>query len=96
MERFSSRTVDELGRLVLHSEIRQRLGLEMGSKVSLTLVGTIVVMQRAEDDSDCETHIVDDLGRVVLPAELRKTLDWKEEHKVSFFHTDNLIILKSA
>ena len=96
MERYSSRAIDDSGKLALHGELRQRLGLETGDSISLTLVDTIVILQRADSNSDCDTHKLDDLGRVVLPAGLRQTLGWKEKDKVALFHTDNLIILKSA
>ena len=44
MEQYSTRKIDELGRLVLHSELRSKLNLEAGSKVSLTHVDTIFIL----------------------------------------------------
>ena len=33
MERYNSRKVDELGRIVLHGELRKKLGLEKGARL---------------------------------------------------------------
>ena len=98
MERFSSRTLDELGRLVLHSELRQMLGLDTGDKVSLTLVGTIVILQCTEGDIEPGYAVsqVSDLGVIDLPREYRETLGWKEKDKIALYHTDNVVILKAA
>ena len=35
MERYSTRTIDEMGRFVLHRELIKKLGIEMGDSVSL-------------------------------------------------------------
>jgi len=98
MERYSSRTVDELGRLVLHSDLRQRLGLETGDSVSFTLVDTIIILQKAEDDleSACATSKVSELGMIDLPVEQRRKLGWETKDKVALYHTDNMVILKLA
>ena len=98
MEQFSGRTLDELGRLSLHGELRQRLGLDTGDKVSLTLVGTIIVLQRIEGDTEPGYAVsqVSDLGVIDLPCEYRQSLGWKEKDKIAMFHTDKMIILKAA
>ena len=98
MERYNSRTIDELGRLSLHSELRQKLGLQAGNKICLKQIDTIVVLQRAENATEPGSIIcqVSDIGMIDLPIELRKTLGWKEKTKIALYHTDNLIILKSA
>ena len=98
MERYNSRTIDELGRLVLHTDLRQRLGLETGGKISLKHVDTIVIMQPVEDDAESDAAVckVDELGRIVLPIELRQKLGWREKDKLALYHTDNIIILKQA
>lgn len=102
MERYSARTVDELGRLTLHSDLRKRLGLETGDKVSLMLVDTILILRRAqgcaegESQSGCLCCPVSELGMIELPIEIRQKLSWKENAQVALYHTDNIIILKSA
>jgi bifunctional DNA-binding transcriptional regulator/antitoxin component of YhaV-PrlF toxin-antitoxin module len=102
MERYSARTIDEVGRLVLHSDLRQRLGLETGDTVSLTVVGTIAIMQRVEDISEGETwpvcvlSTVNEIGMFELPAELRKWLGWETKDRIAMYHTDDLAILQLA
>lgn len=98
MERYSSRGIDEFNRLVLHSELRKVLGFEKGDTVSLRRVGTIVVLQKAESDLEqgCFSSQVDDLGRIVLPAELQQQMGWEVKSRVAVYHTDNMLILKSA
>ena len=98
MERFSARVIDELGRYMLHHELRRKLCLEKGNKLLLTHVDTIVVIQRVTEEAMpghmiCE---IDDLGTITLPSELRNSLHWKEADKISTYHVDNLIILTKA
>jgi len=98
MERYSSRTIDELGRLVLHGELRKLLGLETGDKVSLTLVDSIVILQKSDDDSKLNSVVcqVSDLGMIDIPREARQRLGWDTKDKIALYHTGNIIILKSA
>ena len=98
MERYSSRTVDELGRIALPGDVRKLLELETGNNLSLTIVGTIVILQRVESDTDtgCCHSKANDFGMITLPTEVRQTMDWKEKDKVALYLTDNLVILKSA
>ena len=92
MEQYSVRKVDEVGRIALHSELREQLGLETGAKVSLTAVASILVMHRT-DTGECE---VDELGRITVPTELRHKLSWVAGTQVTVYHTDDLLILKTA
>ena len=98
MERYSSRTIDELGRIVLHNELREKLNLSTNDKFYLKLVDTLLILQRTVDKTleDCTTCAIDELGRVNLPNVLRKKLCWDTSDKVAVYHTDNLIILKLA
>ena len=94
MERYAARTIDEFFRLGLHGELRQKIGLELGAKVSLMIVDTIVILQKWSDDSGRECVEIDDLGMLTLPHLLKSMLGWKERDKVSSYHSDNIIILK--
>jgi len=91
MERFSSRTVDELGRIVLQSELRRRLELEKGDKVSLTVVDNIVILQRT-DTGDCE---ICELGMITIPADIRQNIVpfFNLLHKKSEHHSDVSLFL---
>ena len=98
MERYSSRGIDELNRLVLHSEIRKILGFEEGDNVSLLRVDTIVILQKADGDlgEGYFASQVDEFGRIVLPAELQQQMGWEVKSRVAVYHTDNILILQSA
>ena len=98
MERYSSRTIDEAGRIVLHSELRNKLGLETSDKISLQNVGTIIILQRVEDDSQSECAVcqISELGQINLPGELRQKLDWNVKDSIALYHTDKMVILKKA
>jgi len=72
MKRYSSRAIDEASRIVIHSELRQRLNLSAGDKISLRRVDSIVILQKADGgDADSFSVQVNDLGTIDLPAELR-------------------------
>jgi bifunctional DNA-binding transcriptional regulator/antitoxin component of YhaV-PrlF toxin-antitoxin module len=98
MERYSCRAIDELGRLVLHSELRKKLCLETGGKISLLLVDTVIILRRIENEPEpgCDVSQINELGVIDLPIELRQKLGWQTADKVAMYHTDNLIILKLA
>jgi len=91
MERFSTRKVDELGRIVLHSELRKKLGLEAGSNVTLTVIDSIVVMQHTYGGGIRVCQI----GRITIPDEIRQKFAWIAGSAVAVYHTDNLLILKT-
>ena len=98
MEKYQSRTVDELGRVVIPFDFRKKLGLKAGDSISLTHTSTEVTMQRAEGNTEPNRALcqVDELGRVGLPANIRQQMGWKERAKIAMHHNDNVIILKSA
>lgn len=98
MERYSGRTVDEIGRIVVHSELRKKLSLTEGDKFSLTLIGTIIILQRVEENLASEVPVceISELGLITLPCNMRDELDLKVGSKVSVYNTDSLIILKKS
>ena len=98
MEKYSVRTIDEAGRIALHSDIRKKLNLNTGDEVSLTLVGTILILQRKADASESANAVcqVNNVGMIDLPTELRQKLNWKVLDKVSMYLTDDMVIIKSA
>ena len=98
MERYSSRTIDELGRIILHSELRKKLDMATNDKFCLQHIDTLLVLQKLEIQSEeaCPTCQIDELGRITLPKEFRTKLHWEASDKLAVYHTDNLLILKSA
>ena len=98
MERYSSRTIDELGRLVLHTELRKLLNLETGDTVTMLVVENIIILRRVNEglEQGLATSKVDELGRVVIPVEIRNVLGCQAKDKLAVYLTGNIIILKSA
>jgi len=92
MERFSSRTLDELGRIVLHGELRNKLGLKTGGKFTLTVFDSIVILQ----STDSGSHEINEFGMITIPAGIRQTLDWGIKDEIAVYYTDSLLILKRS
>lgn len=96
MERYNSRALDEMARIVLPSELRKKLGLESGDKLSMTLVDTIIILHQDSDATATATCQVSDLGVIELPRELRQKLGWEVKNSIAVYNTDSIIILKLA
>jgi len=91
MERYSARKVDELGRIVLHSELRKKLGIKAGDKITLMVVGSIVVIQ----PTDSAGYEINELGMFTIPGEIRQKFAWEAGNEIAIYHTDSLLILKT-
>jgi len=105
MERYSAKSIDDLRRMVLPLEIRQKMGLEADvSYVTLQCIGKIVIMQLvkqlANDDNSETEHFsskVDKLGRIEVPLELMKEVGWKIRDEIALYYVDDgMVILKVA
>ncbi|MCL2576493.1 MAG: hypothetical protein FWE27_00375 [Defluviitaleaceae bacterium] len=98
MERYKTRNLDITGRLSIPGELRIALNIEAGSNIFLTCIDTIVAIHRAEGDAGtaCAVSHINDTGMISLPAEVKKKMGWKEKARIAMYHTDKLIILKSA
>jgi len=98
MERYSTRTIDELGRIVLPRDAIKKLELELGDKLSITPVDSIVILHRGSDAPTPEYVAcqISDLGMIELPSELRHKLGWNVKDQLALYLTDNVIILKLA
>ena len=98
MERYNSRKVDVLGKISLCHELRDNLGVKNGDKISLQLIGSIIIMHRAEiePDPNYATSKIEDLGAFVLPKEFRKKLGIKAGDEVSLYHSGNMLIMKAS
>ena len=98
MERYSTRTIDDLGRVVLHSSIRDEFGIKAGDSISLLLVDTIVILRKlaGEPEPGCSVSQVSELGVIEIPGEIRQKLNWSTGSKVAVYRTDDLLIIKFA
>ncbi|MCL2854793.1 MAG: AbrB/MazE/SpoVT family DNA-binding domain-containing protein [Defluviitaleaceae bacterium] len=100
MERYSARTIDELGKIAFHIELRERLGLEVGSGLSLKPLDNILILQVETKNDDPTQYFeakVDEIGRITLPKELRETLGWHIKSKIAVYYVDDgMLIFKCA
>jgi len=94
VERYSNRKIDETGKIVFHNTLREYLKLEKGSKITLTHVGSLLIVQCGEYNGTVCT--VNELGRFELPSEVRKTLGWTAGSVVAVYHTGTQLVLKTA
>ena len=94
MERYNNRKIDETGKIVLHSTLREVLKLDKGSKITLSHIGSLVVVGCGEGDGT--TCTVDELGRFELPSEVRKEFGWTTGSEVAVYHTGTQLVLKTA
>ncbi|MCL2619312.1 MAG: hypothetical protein FWD97_00070 [Defluviitaleaceae bacterium] len=76
------RRLDDLGKIILPSELRRKLGLTLdpSSKVTITKLDdeTIIVQKAKEGCQSPNTKELDDMGRLHLNKELRDSLGWNE------------------
>jgi len=98
MERYSSRIIDEYGRISLHDELRKKLNLETNTKVTLHPIGKIVILQKANTENISQRYLIetiDESGNISLPEKLLKFMDWETNDMVAVYHVDdNMLILK--
>jgi len=97
MERYSTRGIDDLGKMVLPTELRKKLELEQGVKLLLYPIGTIAVLEKTdrepgEDSFLCE---VDELGRIDITGAIRAIFGWEAKSRIAIYNLDNVIFLKS-
>ena len=96
MERFNTRSIDELGMMVIPQDLRQRLGLESGSKLLLHPINTLAILYKIESDAGTNGFAfeMDDLGRIKLSQDIRAKFGWELKDKLAVYGVDNIIILK--
>lgn len=97
MERYSARFIDDLGRILLHKELRYKLNLKPTDEVYFKVVSNSLVIHKASKNNINEDYsyaTVDELGMVKIPLEIRKQLGWKIRTKLVFYNVDDLTILK--
>ncbi|MCL2620447.1 MAG: hypothetical protein FWD97_05915 [Defluviitaleaceae bacterium] len=76
------RRLDDLGKLVLPSELRRKLGLTLDPSPRVTITKlddeTLIIQKAKEGCQSPNTKELDDLGRLHLNKELRDSLGWNE------------------
>ena len=98
MERFNATSIDELRRIVLHSDIRESLDLKEETKVILQPIGNIVVMQKMDESSETEyfSSVISELGTIEIPIELMQEMVWELKDRIAVYYyvDDGMVILK--
>lgn len=97
MERYKSRLIDELYRIIIPGELIKELSINAMDKVSFTAISTIVILQKTEDNAEDGNFVceVTEHGMVTLPQKLRSQMGWDVNDALSIYYTDKLMILKS-
>lgn len=93
------RKIDELGRLVVSSEIRKDLGICSNEKMDIYLDANnpeFIVLEKFQDGSSSvgSARKLDNLGRIVIPKEIRRNLFIKNKDYLEFLTEDNKIYIK--
>jgi len=96
MERYNSRVIDEMGKVVLPGDIRHKLSLNERDRLQLTSIATVVIAIKTKDEpvADSPICVLDDLGRIELPRCIRQKHGWQTKSKLAVYNTDDVIILK--
>ena len=96
MERYSSRVIDEHGKIHLHDELREKLNLEANTKVILHPIGKIVILQKAETKNILQRYLIetiDESGNIPIPDKLMKYMGWETNDTVAVYHVDDSMLI---
>jgi len=103
MERYSTRKIDGLGKILLHKELRKKLGLERKGEIALIPIGNIVILQKLYEEEPVVQHdygfvsTIDDVGAFELCIELRDIMRWKMGDDITVYYVDDtMVILKGC
>jgi len=92
MKHYTPKTIYEHGIILLHAELREKLGLKPGAEVAFASEGDAIVLQKVGGESTLSkfhTRKVNSFGRLYIPYELRKIKKWKPGDKLSVCCTDD-------
>jgi len=94
MEKYCSRKIDEIGRLILPIELRAKMGLSSKEDktkrfyVTLQRVGHIIVMQPTDKDTE-NSRKIDELGRISFSGDIIEEMDWGIRKPVEIYYVDD-------
>jgi len=104
MKKYNSRTIDEIGRLILPLTLRDELRLGPDEKITLLPINSIVLLFCRNDKNAVAQRVtmvqgvsaaIDEIGRITLPDELIYTMGWEKEDSIEFYQADdNTAVLK--
>lgn len=84
-EEMESRKVDELGRIVIPFNIRQKVGIEEKNNLTLLVDGNRLILKKGIE--------VDQLGRISIPLHIRQAMEIKEKDELEFEVVEDTIII---
>lgn len=88
-----SRTVDELGRVVIPIDFRNRL-LKNNNLVYMEVIRDYIILKIEDKENEAIRRELDKLGRLTILKEIRDMLNIKTEDQMLVWTYENFIILR--
>lgn len=89
------RRMDDLGRIVLPIELRDKLNIKEKDPIEVYVDGDLIYLEKKETDQEIGViRKVDELGRIVLPMGLRRKFEIGDKEPLEFFISGEKIVLK--
>ena len=92
IERYSSKSIDEMRRISLPLDIKEKMGLETGAGIILQRINAMVILRLADEEENPSTTI-DQLGRITIPKELMQEMSWEIKSKVAIYYVDDKTVI---
>lgn len=100
MKAYTPKTICKEGRISLHPNLKEKLGLEPRTKVILHPVDGKVIIKKFDGGvipPECIVRALDVAGRIVLPNIIFKVTGWKIRDEVNvYLMDDGAIVLELA
>ncbi|MCL2575775.1 MAG: hypothetical protein FWE33_05010 [Defluviitaleaceae bacterium] len=92
MEKYGSSKIDKQNEIGLHSDLREKMGLEDGAIVTLLPMGKIVILQTSNNQSTPHQGKVSFFGfstSIILPNGLMEKMGWKLNNEIGVYYVDS-------
>ena len=87
------RRVDELGRLVIPVNYREK-GFESGKMCYLSRYEDYIILSKEDENNSKIQKTLDELGRVTINKEIREDLEWNEKDAICVWFYEGYVIMK--
>lgn len=95
MERvIITRKVDELERIVIPKEMREKLKIKHGQKLNISVKNHNIVLSIETEQEDGITMRIDELGRILIPYQIREKMGIVAKQEWNTFIKGKKIILQ--